>query len=356
MASEAARSRCRRRLELLAESGADVDVLRWQAIEELRRSVGFELWGIPLVDPDTLIPSRALVSDEPPWGSQLPRRWVLDQSLREINSRAMLARGREHVGVLSVATGGDLARCSRWREMGKPMGMGDELRAAIVDERGCWGSFELFRSSSDPPFDSDDAELVGDAARILARALRQARVPLTGDRSDGAPGTGVVLIGGDLNPQGVTGAAREWFRLLGAHHHPERTALPLAVFGVLGRLLAAEAGEDPDRKPRARVRASRNCWAMVEGARLEDDGDMIAVSIRAASAEEILPLICRAHGLSPRERELVTLIMQGLDTREIAGRMFISAFTVKDHLKSVFAKLGIRSRRELLARAFGHTA
>jgi DNA-binding CsgD family transcriptional regulator len=95
---------------------------------------------------------------------------------------------------------------------------------------------------------------------------------------------------------------------------------------------------------------------MVEAARLEDNGNMIAVSLRAGSPEEVLPLICRACALSPRERELVTLVLQGLDTRQIAHRMFISAYTVKDHLKSVFGKLGIRNRRELLAGIFGHTA
>lgn len=69
MATEAARSRCRTRLQRLAASTLDVDALRLEAIEELRRAAGFELWGVPLVDPDTLIPYRAVVSETPPWGA-----------------------------------------------------------------------------------------------------------------------------------------------------------------------------------------------------------------------------------------------------------------------------------------------
>jgi DNA-binding CsgD family transcriptional regulator len=70
----------------------------------------------------------------------------------------------------------------------------------------------------------------------------------------------------------------------------------------------------------------------------------------------VLALVSRIYGLSARERELVALLIGGLDTREIATRMFVCRYTVNDHLGSVFAKLGILSRRELIAGLFGQTA
>ena len=356
MAREAARSRCRQQLELLAGSAADIDRLRLEAVQRLRHAVGFELWGVPLVDPATLIPHRVLVSDVPPWGPRLPQRWVWDQSIREINSRAMLARDRDHVGVLSAATGGDLARCRRWRELGQPAGMGDELRAAITDGHGCWGSFELFRACSDPPFDAGDAQLIRDAAQILAPALRQARIPPAGEHGTCPAQAGVLLIGGDLRPLGHTPAAAAWFALLGASQKPEQTPLPIHAYGVAGRLLAAEAGEDPHRPPRVRVRARNGRWAIIEAARLDGTPGTIAVTVRAAAPRDILPLISRAYGLTARERELLALVLEGLDTRELATRMFISAYTVKDHLKSVFTKIGVHSRRELVTGVFGQAA
>jgi DNA-binding CsgD family transcriptional regulator len=47
---------------------------------------------------------------------------------------------------------------------------------------------------------------------------------------------------------------------------------------------------------------------------------------------------------------LLDHLVTGIDTRQIAARMFVSEHTVQDHLKSIFAKIGVRSRRELVAR------
>jgi DNA-binding CsgD family transcriptional regulator len=60
-------------------------------------------------------------------------------------------------------------------------------------------------------------------------------------------------------------------------------------------------------------------------------------------------LLCRAYALTRRERDVVAALMAGLDTRAVTERLFVSRHTVQDHLKSVFGKIGIRSRRELLA-------
>lgn len=57
--------------------------------------------------------------------------------------------------------------------------------------------------------------------------------------------------------------------------------------------------------------------------------------------------------LTPRERELVELVRQGLRNRDIAARLGVTEGTVKVYLHSIFDKLGVASRTELAIRASG---
>jgi LuxR family maltose regulon positive regulatory protein len=57
-----------------------------------------------------------------------------------------------------------------------------------------------------------------------------------------------------------------------------------------------------------------------------------------------------ARVLSARELEVLLLLDRHLGTDEIAQRLFISEHTVRSHVKSLLAKLGVSSRREALER------
>ncbi|WP_418607787.1 helix-turn-helix domain-containing protein [Georgenia sp. SUBG003] len=67
------------------------------------------------------------------------------------------------------------------------------------------------------------------------------------------------------------------------------------------------------------------------------------------TGETLIGLLLVAYGLTERERDICREVMAGYSTADIAARLFISALTVQDHLKSVFAKVGVRSRGELVA-------
>ena len=51
--------------------------------------------------------------------------------------------------------------------------------------------------------------------------------------------------------------------------------------------------------------------------------------------------------VSPREREIIRYVSQGMRNAEVAARLGISVRTVEKHLHNVFQKVGVRSRREL---------
>jgi len=58
--------------------------------------------------------------------------------------------------------------------------------------------------------------------------------------------------------------------------------------------------------------------------------------------------------LTPREREVICLVAEGLKNKRIAERLFISETTVTHHLSSIFSKLGVSDRLELVLYALAH--
>ena len=90
----------------------------------------------------------------------------------------------------------------------------------------------------------------------------------------------------------------------------------------------------------------------VTAAPLEDGqaNRQVVVTMESTPGSDLAALLLTAHGLTRREQEVCREILAGRSTAEIAAALFISANTVQDHLKSVFDKVGVRTRRELVAR------
>jgi len=57
----------------------------------------------------------------------------------------------------------------------------------------------------------------------------------------------------------------------------------------------------------------------------------------------------RDHGLSRRETEVLELISKGLSNLEISAKLFISEYTVKDHIKKIMSKMNLVSRSGIIA-------
>jgi DNA-binding NarL/FixJ family response regulator len=99
---------------------------------------------------------------------------------------------------------------------------------------------------------------------------------------------------------------------------------------------------------------------LVAAIRIVRDGDaLLAPSITRRLVERFTkpePRESPSHrdlaALTPREREVLTLIAQGLSNVEIAGRLFLSEATVKTHVARILAKLGLRDRVQAVVVAY----
>jgi DNA-binding CsgD family transcriptional regulator len=248
--------------------------------------------------------------------------------------------------VLTEATAGRLDRSTRYRELLRPLDIRGELRAALVVDGACWGCFAFFRE--DPmDFTADERDFAHDVASLLGNSFRAAGVRARMTGRVAALWPGLILIGEDRRVESITTPARKWLEELGFPGDVNHDALPYALITVAERV-RGNVGEAS-----ARVLGASGDWIQVLGSpALGGDPGRVAVILQAATIPSIAPLISAAYGLTARERELTDLVLRGCATAEIARRLFISPHTVQGHLKAIFAKTGVRSRRDLVSRVF----
>jgi DNA-binding CsgD family transcriptional regulator len=343
----------REHLERICAVPADARTMRLRLLPEIGRAVPFDAYAWVLTDPETTVGSAPLA--DVPALAELPRLIRL-RYLTPLNRWTTLTDSP--VARLSEVTGGNLSRSLVWRELLGHHGVSDVASVVFRDSHGCWAFLELWRTGG-RTFDAAEAAVLRALVPPVTTALRRSQASTftaaAADRDRLPQGPSVLLLSPDLEVVRQTPATRDRLRLL-VPRDDGGPPVPAGAYNVAAQLLAAEAGVD-SHPPTARVHLADGLWVTFRAARL-DEGSRpperdIAVTIDASTPAERLDLFGRACGLSDREQELLGRLASGRDTREIAGRMYLSAYTVQDHLKSVFTKTGTHTRRALLARALG---
>lgn len=154
------------------------------------------------------------------------------------------------------------------------------------------------------------------------------------------------MIDENLRETGWTPPARAWLERLTPIQR-------LVVHGIVGRALAP-----PKQRATAsvRLRTRDGTWAMLDGAPLQGGTKrQVALTLRAASSDEVLDILSRAHCMTPRETQIARHLVDGLTTQQAADLLHIAPFTVKHHLKTMFRKVGVNTRGELVSALTGRT-
>jgi DNA-binding CsgD family transcriptional regulator len=331
--------------------GYDSETLRREIAARITKVIPAAAWCWPTADPATLMLTGALTEGIPRGNTQ--RFLEIEYSSEDFNKFNELANSSRRVGSLSRATGGDLSRSARFREVFGPLGIGEDLRLALVSEGLCWGYLVLHRNP-DHPFTDAEADYLVALAEHLAEGLRASLVyqGLAADVVSAGPG--VLVVDDDMNTVASTPAADRWLGELDVTGLAEG-GLPNAIHSVISKLKGLEVAVVPaGLMPRTRVPTRSGQWLVVHASRLSSGSSSghIAVVIEQARPAEMAPLIMQAYGLTGRESQVAQLVARGLTSHEIAGELGITEHTIQEHLKSIFDKVGVHSRRELVARVF----
>jgi DNA-binding CsgD family transcriptional regulator len=328
-------------MEDACHAGLEPAALRAAILPRLRRAVPIDALWWATVDPGTLLFTQAYREEIPESAGPY---FVENEFLRDdVNKWTDVAREPGGVRTLMDATEGHPAASARYRDVFHPLGLEDELRAVLRTRGNVWGFLCLHRESGSR-FSPEEAGLIRRVAPHLAEGMRLGLLMQTSG-ADLAEGPGLLLLASDGSVISANLAADRWLEEL---RGPTDTELPIEIRALATGLRDTDQLGAPARQLRVRTRSGR--WVVMHASWMAgSDQQTVAVIIEHATPEQLAPVVMNAYGLTHQERTLAAFVFQGLSTTEISARLCITEHTVQDHLKSIFEKTGVHSRRELVA-------
>lgn len=287
----------------------------------------------------------------------LPTEWVDLIYLGEpdYHSFESVAGSQTGTSTIHEATGGDPSKSHSWRSCIQPYGGDQELLVALRDRPGnVWGIAGFYREPNRPLFDDDEIGFMRRIAPHLAAGARRSLLMGEAKDPDGPDAPGLVVLDDKWNVESLTPGAELWLDELTEGKWHAANALPPSVVTVGARALRSAQGDSaPGDVAFARVLSPGGRWVVLHGASMVGSGSRrVAVIIEPAHPARISPLLMSAYQLTEREEQVTELVLKGLSTTEIAAELFVSPHTVQQHLKTIFDKTGVRSRRDLVGKVF----
>jgi DNA-binding CsgD family transcriptional regulator len=339
------------RVERLCRELLTAKALRERTVEVVRRSVPFDAHVWLLTDPVSCV-GTAPLADVPmlPW-SRLPELGRM-RYLTTVNRWTELRRAGTSSASLLEATAGEPGRSGVWRDVLAGLGVTDVLSTVFADRFGCWAWLDLWRCGG--RFSGAEVELLAGVAGPVTEGIRlaQSRTFVADAEPVELTGPAVILLDGDRGVVGQTSSAGAALRELNPPGEaPVADPIPAAALNVAAALYAAEAGV-PVGPPWSRVHLGAGRWVTLRAERMTGGAD-VAVTIEVSTPTERREVFALAHGLTPREREVLAQLVTGADSRGMSRTLALSEHTVNDHVRSVLAKCDAPTRAVLVSRVAG---
>ncbi|WP_432842550.1 helix-turn-helix transcriptional regulator [Dactylosporangium sp. CA-092794] len=339
-------SRISRDIRAIAKYARDSSGFRHESAQRIAEALDADAYCFAETDPESLLPTTYATG-----GIDRSKASVLhlnEHGQRDFLKLRSLMGAPAAAGSLLAATAGEIERSQRYRDLLRPLGLGDEIRAVAKIDGRAWGFLHLFRRHGRPRFSWDEVGLAAVVSPVLAAGIRDA---VLGAPTVSAPGRTPVLIVIDAANRIVesTGDALAVLDDLRDAHEPRDTTPDIAVaMAVCARARGRQPGANGRAGVRIHTRSGR--WMSLDAAVTSQAGDgRVAVIIQPAAPRADADVWRARYGLSPGEGEVVERMLAGRSTAQIAADLVISTWTVQDRFNGVFRKAGVRSRRELTA-------
>jgi DNA-binding CsgD family transcriptional regulator len=325
-------------LHTLARRTVTGSEFRETVAEAVRSVIPYDGWCLFGLDPSTGLRTFQFGGR----GTEHTAEMATNEALhRDVNRYVDLTRAEMPAGWLS-AEHPAAGRSIRFNEILRPQGFTSELRVVLREDGRLWGALCLFSEDRRRVYGDADAAKAASVAETLAHAVRLFPTRSIARRGDSLS-PGVVLVGPDNAILAMSDEAKAWLEDLvpGADDETHLGNVTRVVFDAAS---AARRGQ-PAQAP---VRTCSGRWLWVHGTRVVHDGTDVAVVLQPATTAQLLPWFTEAHALTRRERQVLSLVVEGLATKQIAHELGLSPYTVNDHLKAIYRKCRTAGREELI--------
>jgi DNA-binding CsgD family transcriptional regulator len=257
-----------------------------------------------------------------------------------------------------------LVKTEYYNDFLKPQNIHDQLSIYFMSGNQFLGVTSLFRPRNSPVFSFADRAKAKLIAPIVTAALERA-ISLKKNReleqairsiAIELPYQGLVVLNPSLTPvyfNEVAAGIIERLHRLSGQHRSFPPDLPDSLHAPIQEMAASIKHSKPNVLPRMDLNLST-----------PNSAKKVTASIRALIDDTGTPLILicfnpmnhtvttdsslKQHGISPRELDIIQLLAEGKKNSEIAEILFISEYTVENHLRSIYRKMDVKNRTTLV--------
>jgi DNA-binding CsgD family transcriptional regulator len=354
-----AHDRARRRINDLAGAGLSSTRLTIQIADTLQEAIGWDGFRMFGLDQRTLLINKLLGASENDADARL--EWLREVYLAIPTQYAELPE-LARAGLRGVAFQERQEQCwgyspkllagmdpqehyRHYHEYRSPVG--GSLLAVFRDQDRPVAAMQAYRRESNRQFRATDVSFLQQMSPVIGSALaaasarEQATLAPTVESSSAS---GILLVGDHGDVRFATPAGEQWLDALGTRDG----GLPPSVWATMAALRNARSG------PAASVTVQTDSGkARIEASASGQPG--VTAIVIAAELPPPTPDVPASWGLTPQERSIVEQLAAGKSNAQIAAALFVSDNTVEWHLRSVYDKLGVHSRQEVMAALFRQT-